>query len=248
MRCPFCNTKVSKNIDLCPNCGRRIERSDHDKKSKVKQSYRLTFRDIVILIFAFTSILLLFFKRIYRMTSWFKDRPENNNTFEAVLENSTGYIGKDIVQEMIGYRDDLKNMLTNQGYTNIKSNENVEVDKSQIYADVSLELTASKDDFDIKITISKQPHYNAIKSYAIAGSAMVEDKAFEVKEEEVKDVFDYLEFDNGYQILLDGYNAMEKVEENKYQYIHFDEYNLTLTNEIHGSAYSYSYMISKGIK
>ncbi len=248
MKCPFCNKRVSKYTDLCPNCGQRIEKTDYQKQSKVRQSYKLTFREIIILIFAFASILLLLFKRINRMSSLFKDRPENNNTFEAVLENSTGYIGKDIVQEMIGYRDDLKNMLTNQGYMNIKTNENVELDEFSVLADVSLILTASKDDFDIKISISKQPHYDVVKSYAIAGTAMAEDKAFEVKEEEVKNIFDYLEFENGYQILLDGYNAMEKIEENKYQYIHYDEYNLTLTNEIHGSAYSCSYMISKGIK
>ena len=235
MRCPFCKTRVSDNTDLCPQCGQRIE-IKHNEKTKVKQ-----IGVIVLLIF---MLGLYFLYDLWRLSDLAAQRPENNNTFEKVLKNATGYIGEETVYQMIGYRDDLKKILTDQGYKNIKVSEKVQT-IDFISAHISLELTASKDDVDIKIKYFYNRANGMVKSFAVAGSGYAKERQFEMKEEDVKELFDYLGFDDGYQQLKEGYKNMELSPDNNHYYILSGDYHLSLSNDIHGSIYKYSYMISR---
>ena len=242
MRCPVCHTKMNKNMEICPNCGQRVEVKTRTSKVKRNRFTKKQLTDIIVCIVVFVSSIVWFSYRLWRMSRI--SQGEKNYTFEKALKESKGFLNEESVYAMINYRNDMKDILLKEGYEDITVSEDVIVENYR-QKNISLIITASKSDYDIKISYSYSLYGNMIKSYAIAGSSVDMDRQFEIKEEDVKDIFEYMGFDNGYNALSDAYHHLEKTDNNKYQYINYSDYNITMSNEVYNKLYTYSYMISK---
>ena len=249
MKCPFCKTRIPKNTDLCPNCGQRMEKMDSkDTTNIVSVDVLKKFCFGFIIVFCFFLGITLRPNFRYHMNDVSGGRidleVDKIFTIEDALKYHKGLIDEEVINVMIDYRDDLNDILIRNGYNNIKIEDEVRFD-GFLHNSTMILITASIENYDIKINYSHNRYNGTIKSYAVAGNGETKNRHFEIKENDVKELFDYLGFDNGYQVLTDGYGQMKKVEDNKYQYIKYDGYNVTLRNDIYNSIYKYSYIISK---
>ena len=247
MRCPFCHTKLSKKAEMCPNCGQKIEVKTYNVKSIGTISRDLIKKmglSVMTIAIFFGGMML--YPSFWRLARYESVLPvgEKTYTFEKAKKDYIGILVEEDVDRMILYRQDLKNLLKNQGYQNIQITEGVNVD-GIIHNSTSLTINAKHDEFDVKITYIIKRTGELAKTYAVAGSGMLDDRGFELTRDDVKDIFEYLGFEDGYQVLADGYSQMHLTDNNQYTYMNNDRYNVLMNNEIYNLTYSYSYMISQ---
>lgn len=249
MKCPFCKTRISKNSDLCPNCGQRIEGIDSNNKTNT-----LSIDIVKKFCLGFVIVFCLFLGIVMRPSFRYHMNDVSGGridlevdkiiTIEDALKYQKGLLDEEVINTMVDWRNDLRDILIQTDYKNFKVEDEVRFD-GFLHNSTMIVVTASLENYDIKISCSHNRYKGTIKSYAIAGTGETINRQFEIKEDDVKKLFDYLGFDNAYQVLSDGYKQMKKVEDNKYQYIKYDDYNVTLSNDIYNSIYKYSYIISR---
>lgn len=239
MKCPFCKKRIPKETD-CPYCNKSVY--EIKQKQSNNLSDKVTYITFGVLFAFLCSIGLFFFSIRYDMP-----RSRINKTYDSydhvIDKYADDIIYIDKLYPLVTYRDELKDILDKLKYNNIEVLETVNVN-NLTFSNASLTLSATSNNMQIKILITAT-HLDYHYLLSIAGSNEYENRQFEIKENEINEILDYLEFVDGYQLLLDGYNNMTLIEDNRYQYINNNNYNIILTNELYDNRYTYSYSISK---
>ena len=240
MRCSFCHKRLVKKVDTCPYCGMEIK---HEQQiSSVFSIFLSIIKKFMIGFVLVGLVVACVIIRPYRLINIINlttnQKESESMTFDEAYHN---YFDQSIVTSMIETREGLKRILQQNGYDFIEMTEEFRTNH-YLYDSSSLTVTAKKDDYDYKIVITDTQTTTNV-SFFVAGVEDILNNQFEIKEDDVKELFDYLKINNGYDFLKEGYDKMIQSHDLKFTLLDHNCY-ITMNHILYKNSYHFSYLIS----
>ena len=253
MKCQVCRKRISHHADMCPYCGARIEQKPIKNHPKPIHQLFTDYSKKLMIGFALAALLFagVFLTRPLRFYGYFTT-PGTGDTINRYLTRldgmtfdeaiKSGYDDDSTLKYINEYKVDLIDYMKNhfeditieeecqgQGYT------------SSIKAILTIHAVKDNDEYVVKAIYKSEELTQA--SLNITGTRKSTDNTFDIKENAIGYILDYLKIDNGYQLLNDGYSKMSETEDNQYKYQSFGQYTVTMTKDINQTNSQFSYGI-----
>lgn len=234
--------KYNKTIDI-----KTVQRN---MRSHTEQTKKTILSVIVIFIVIIGVMVSSLFGFIFSEPDYSYVNELEEMTFEEIIEND--YDEYDTVQTAIDYEDKILDYLLNNGYSDLGVSEYSSKydDESSLYA--SFTINASKDNTYYYLGLSFIEGYLDGSEITISGefNGNIDDREFQLKEEQIKDVASLIDLDNIYSLIKDSYVKMEKTEDSdhEYKYTNYDDMNIYMVENYYEGSDTYNYYYSIGTK
>lgn len=269
-KCPNCGYTMKKvnasSYDTNSLSYEHIKTNDKTLKSRIKDDHPIMKQHKTIVngksnsklvskIMTFILSLIIFIGAVgILLYSIISDNTDDYNnqisdlTFQEVIDQG---LADSTVDKAYEYENDLLNFLFNNDFENVESEEKV----SQYDDEYSTKMSMSAQRNDIYYYINVTHENKELKSVNLCVAGKYDKdtniKNFNLKEDDIKDISEYLELDDLYSILNNGHSLMNKEDDERYVYSSYnDDFNIYMSEEYKNYStpyysFYYSYDVDK---
>lgn len=227
MKCKICKKRISNDLEICPYCGNKIHH---------KSIYSLIIE--ILLVCIGVILLIMQINRLSHQQTNIDDYWEQYDGLSFINAIEKGYDEDNTLNMIEDYKRNLITEMKKNDFTNIDIEENCQRDELTRVLTATMTIHSKKKDYEYIIKVSYQKERRTHAFLTISSTRDINNQQFEILENDIKNILEYLQIENGYALLKQGYSNMDNN-----QYNSNDPYKITMKKEIYQQLYKFQYTI-----